>query len=177
MLAYLMAIIGVLSRVVPHPYSLTAVGGSLLYFGARRPMRQFWFPVVLLAASDYYLTSFVYSYPFHLSGYVITWAWYLGACLLGAAMLRKQNGPARVVFASFASSTSFFLLTNFVWSGSPLYPRGAAGLMMSYTAGLPFYARDFAATTLVAGAAFALPALVKMAGEWHHKSNTGATAA
>ncbi|MBV8672218.1 MAG: hypothetical protein JOZ33_02180, partial [Acidobacteriaceae bacterium] len=55
---YLLILLAILSRVVPHPawLNFTAVGGSLLYFGARRPLRQVILPVALLAATDYYLT-------------------------------------------------------------------------------------------------------------------------
>ena len=138
MSAYLLILIAILSRVVPHPawLNFTAVGGSLLYFGARRPLRQAILPVALLAATDYYLTVFAYSYPFHVSAYLITWAWYAGVILLGRALLAKHISAIRVGTAVFIAPTSFFLLTNFAaWIGSPLYPQTLTGLGMSYVPG------------------------------------------
>ena len=164
MLAYLMLLIAALSRVVlvPAHFSFTAVGGSLLYFGARRSKAQIFFPVVLLAAVDFYLTKFVYAFPFHARDYAFTWIWYGAACLIGSALLRQRAGALRIVAAAFASATSFFLISNFmVWAGSLMYPRTAAGLAECFTAGLPFYGRDLIATTVVAGCAFGLEALIK----------------
>ena len=64
--AYLLLIAALLSRVLPHSgwFGFTAVGGSLLYFGARRSWREMLVPVATLAVADYYLTTYVYNYPF-----------------------------------------------------------------------------------------------------------------
>ena len=97
MSAYLLLLLAVVSRVVPHPawLNFTAVGGGLLFFGARRPLWQLIFPVALLAGSDYYLTTFAYGYPFHLASYLVTWFWYAAIVALGAGMLKGQclDGP------------------------------------------------------------------------------------
>ena len=141
MIAYLLILLAILSRVVPHPawFNFTAVGGSLLYFGARRPLRQAILPIALLAATDFYLTVYAYNYPFHISDYLITWAWYAGVILLGRALLGQHLSALRLGTAILAAPTSFFLLTNFAaWIGSPLYPQTLAGLGMSYVAGLAF---------------------------------------
>jgi hypothetical protein len=164
MSAYLLILLAILSRVVPHPgwFNFTAVGGSLLYFGARRPLRQAIIAVALLAATDYYLTVYAYSYPFHVSAYLITWAWYAGVILLGRALLANHASVVRVGTAVLIAPTSFFLITNFAaWIGSPLYPQTFAGLGMSYVAGLPFYRNDLISTALVTGLAFGLPVLAR----------------
>jgi len=164
MFAYLLLLIGALSRVilVPAHFSFTAVGGSLLYFGARRSKAQIIFPVLILAPVDFYLTKFAYGYPFHVRDYVFTWIWYAAACLIGSALLSKRNGALRIVAAALASATSFFLISNFlVWAGSAMYPHTAAGLTACFTVALPWYGRDIIATTVVAGCAFGLEALVK----------------
>jgi len=164
MSAYLLIIAALLSRIIPHPawLNFTAVGGSLLYFGARRPLRQAIIPVALLAATDYYLTVYFYSYPFQISAYLITWAWYAAVIVLGHVLLAKHVSVLRVGTAVLLAPTSFFLITNFAaWIGSPLYPQTFAGLGMSYVAGLPFYRNDLISTALVAGLAFGLPVLAR----------------
>ena len=104
--------------------------------------------MLILAAADYYLTVFAYNYPFHVQDYLVTWAWYLGACWIGYAFLRKRANAGRVVGAALTSSTSFFLASNFaVWAGSLIYPHTAGGLATCYLAGLPFYRNDVLATT------------------------------
>jgi len=165
MSAYLLLILAVLSRVVPHPdwLNFTAVGGSLLFFGARRPLRQAILPVAVFAATDFYLTTFFYRYPFHISDYLLTWAWYAAVVLLGHYLLAKKASALRVGAAVLIAPTSFFLITNFAaWmAATTLYPRSLAGLGMSYAAGLPFYRNDMLSTAAVAALVFGVPALAR----------------
>ena len=44
--------------------NFTAVGGALLYFGARRPWREMLVPLAALMATDYFLTVYSYHYTF-----------------------------------------------------------------------------------------------------------------
>lgn len=183
MFSYFFVLAAVFTRILPHPwFSFTAVGASLLVFGARRSPKLFILPVLALAAADYYLTVFAYNYPFHVQDYLVTWAWYLGACWMGYAILRKRANAGRVVGAALASSTSFFLVSNFaVWAGSLIYPHTAGGLATCYVVGLPFYGNDVLATTLLTSAVFGVPVLARrMADEWQRRnlnSPSGPTAA
>lgn len=173
MSAFLLILAAVASRVVPHTWlNFTAVGGSLLYFGAKRPLRQAVLPVALLAATDYYLTVFVYNYAFHLQGYLLTWAWYAAAIVLGSLLLKDRMSAGRVAGAALLSSTSFFAISNYaVWAGSVQYPHTLAGLAACYTAALPFYRNDVVSTLLVAGLAFGLPVLARsLAAQHRHAS-------
>ena len=43
-----------------------------------------------LIATDYYLTVFVYQYPFHASAYVVTWVWYAASACWAWACCRSQ---------------------------------------------------------------------------------------
>ncbi|MFT4114792.1 DUF6580 family putative transport protein [Silvibacterium sp.] len=171
--AYLLLLLAVVSRVVPHPewLNFTAVGGSLLFFGARRPLRQAWIPVAALAATDYYLTAFFYRYPFHVTDYLLTWAWYAAVIVFAHFPLAKKTSAARVAAGVIVAPTSFFLLTNFAaWLGNPtLYPRSMAGLDMSYIAGLPFYRNDLLSTAAVAGLAFGIPVLARQLAAQHSR--------
>src|SRR5579871_2480223 len=83
--AYLLLVFAILTRVMPHPgwLNFTAVGGALLYFGARRSWREMLVPMVALMATDYGLTVYSYHYSFAWTAYVTTWAWYLAAMALG----------------------------------------------------------------------------------------------
>jgi hypothetical protein len=141
----------------------TAVGGSLLYFGARRPLWQGIIPVAALAASDYYLTTRVYNFPFAVQGYLLTWAWYAAVIVLGAILLSKSTTVTRVASAALLASTSFFIVSNYaVWASAPgLYPHTLAGLTTCYAAALPFYRNDLVSTAIVAGLAFGIPELLK----------------
>jgi len=174
MSAYLVLLLAVLSRILPHAFhatslNFTAVGGSLLFFGskcngegARRSRWQSVIAMLALAATDYYLTVYAYGFPFKVSSYFATWAWYAAICLLGSGLLSKRATALRVAGGVLASATSFFILSNFmVWAGSGMYPATAAGLGSCYVAAIPFYANDLISTAVVASALFGLPALAR----------------
>jgi hypothetical protein len=168
MLAILVLMLAALSRLLPHmihsvAFNFTAVGAGLLFFGSRRPRWQTVLAVAVMALMDVYLTTKVYGYAFHVSAYMVTWAWYAAVCLMGSALLRKVT-VLRVVGGVLASATSFFVLSNFmVWRGSVggvMYPHSVAGLAGCYAAALPFYGNDLISTGAFAAAFFGLPALV-----------------
>ena len=169
--AYLLILVAILSRftVMPHAswLNFTAIGGALLYFGARRSWREMLAPLAALMATDYVLTVFAYHYDFHWQGYIPTWIWYLAAMALGQILLHARTSFVRFAAAVVLGPTSFFLISNFaVWfitvkSPAPMYPRTLAGLGTCYIAGLPFYRNDLLSTTIVAGLAFGIPVLVR----------------
>ena len=162
MIAYIVLLLAALSRLVPHALhgtgmNFTAVGAGLLFFGSRRPRCQAVAAVAVLAASDFYLTRFVYGFPFEVKGYLVTWAWYGAVCVMASGLLRKVT-VLRVAVGVIASATSFFLLSNLVvWLGSGMYPHSASGLAACYVAALPFYANDLISTGALSAVLFGLP--------------------
>jgi hypothetical protein len=161
--AYLLLLIAVLSRLLPHAglWNFTAVGGALLFFGARRSWREMLLPLAALMATDYLLTVFVYHYGFQWQAYMVTWGWYGMAMVLGRILLHARTSAVRVAAGVVLGPTSFFLVSNYVvWTSGWLYPRNLAGLFTCYVAGLPFYRNDLLSTALVAGVAFGVPAFV-----------------
>lgn len=164
---YLVLLFAILSRVLPHAFhatsvNFTAVGGGLLFFGSRRGRWHTLAAVLAMAATDFYLTTYAYGYPFHVRSYLVTWAWYGMVCLIGYGLLSQKRSVLRVGAAVLASATSFFVLSNFmVWVGGGMYPHSAAGLGACYVAAIPFYANDLMSTAVTAGALFGLPVLAK----------------
>lgn len=164
MFAYLLLLLAVLTRVIPHAgwWNFTAVGGALLYFGARRPWREMLIPLAALMATDYYLTAHAYHYSFLWEAYVTTWAWYAMAMALGQILLHARTTFARVTAGALLGPTSFFLVSNYaVWAGSAMYPRTAGGLVACFAAGVPFYRNDLLSTALVCAVAFGAPVLLR----------------
>jgi hypothetical protein len=172
--AYLLLLLAVLSRLAlaatPHPewFNFTAVGGALLYFGARRSWREMIAPLAVLMATDYFLTVYAYHYSFHWQGYVPTWAWYVAAMALGQILLKARTTFVRVTAGALLGPTSFFLLSNYaVWAGGGMYPKTLSGLGACFVAALPFYRNDLISTALVAGVAFGVPVLVRRLNRAH----------
>ncbi len=164
MAAYLLLIFAVLTRLVPHPnwINFTAVGGMLLYFGARRSFREMLAPLAALMATDYILTVFTYHYAFQWQAYVTTWAWYLAVMMFGRALLSSRTTVLRVAAGVILGPTLFFIVSNYaVWVGGTMYPHTALGLRACYIAAIPFYRSDVQSTAIVAALAFGLPVLVR----------------
>ena len=165
MSAYLLLLVAVLSRLLPHAgwWNFTAVGGALLYFGARRPWREMLIPLAALMATDYCLTVYSYHYTFAWQLYAATWAWYGMAMALGLILLRARTTFVRVAAGALLGPTSFFLVSNYaVWASGWMYPHTLRGLGACYAAGLLFYRNDLASTAIVAGLAFGLPVLIRL---------------
>lgn len=167
MVAYLLVLIGVASRYLAVSHvawlNFAAVGGSLIYFGARRPWREMLAPLGIFMLSDFCLTTFTYHYAFRLQSYLITWTWYVAAMALGAILLRKRVTFARGAAGAILGPTSFFLVSNFdVWaSGFNGYPHTLAGLGACYVAAIPFYRNDLVSTSIVLAVALGAPVLVR----------------
>ena len=186
MLAYIVLLLAILSRILPAFHSaawnFTALGGGLLFFGSRlrgtdssrgftrAAALRLASAVAVLAAADYFLTVVVYRYPFLAGAYLVTWLWYAAVCLLGMGLLEKIT-TVRVLVGALATSTSFFLISNFMfWLGGPMspYPHTLAGLEACYVAAIPFYRNDLVSTAIVAGALFGLPVLAARIAESLH---------
>ncbi len=162
--AYLLLVLAILSRVVPHPdwLNFTAVGGALLYFGARRSWREMLAPLAALMATDYFLTVFSYHYAFRWQAYVTTWAWYLAVMALGWILLHARTTFIRVAAGVVLGPTSFFVVSNYaVWAAGGMYPRTLSGLETCFAAAVPFYRNDLLSTAIVAGVAFGIPVLIR----------------
>jgi len=171
--AYLLLLAALLIRpgILPHSgwLQFSAIGGALLYFGAKRAKHLWWemlLPVTAMAAVDYYLTVQVYAYPFVWQAYLVTWAWYVAAIVLGRILLARKVSVLRVVSAVVLGPTSFFLASNYgVWADSHqaggMYAPTFGGLLTCFAAGLPFYERDLISTALVLTLAFGIPATVR----------------
>lgn len=165
MFAYLLILVAVLTRVLPHAgwMNFTAVGGALLYFGARRPWWEMVAPLAVLMCTDFYLTTFSYGYSFQWQEYVTTWAWYAAAIVLGAILLKSRTTWMRVGAGAVLGPTSFFVVSNYaVWAaGGSMYPHSLGGLTACFAAGIPFYRNDLLSTAMVLAVAFGVPALVR----------------
>ena len=167
MFAYVLVLLGVASRYLLLSHvawlNFSAVGGSLIYFGARRSWREMFAPLALLMVSDYALTTFAYHYAFHWQAYVTTWAWYAAAMALGWILLHAKTTFARGASAALLGPTSFFIVSNYsVWaSGFNGYPHTLAGLITCYAAAIPFYRNDLVSTSIVLAVALGAPVLAR----------------
>jgi len=129
----LLIVIGVFSRLAPHPANVTAVGALAVFSGTRYgKTKALGITVGTMLLSDVVL-------GFH----AVMWATYGGFALsvLLANLFLRKHSVARIAGVTLASSVLFYLVTNFaVWfvPGS-MYPGTPAGLLDSYIMALPFF--------------------------------------
>ena len=186
MLPYLFVLLAIAVRFLPfigplnfspHAWGFTPIAASLLFFGAKRPRRQMWIPLVMLAVTDVILTKVVYAYVLSWDHFV-TWAWYAAILLLGTT-LRNNSGAVRVVLTALASSVSFFLISNFAtWAAWPeMYPRSVGGLMAAYVAGIPFFPKAAEGDMFFTVAMFSVPVFMQALARWSDRSGDHIAAA
>jgi len=116
--------LGVLSRVVPHPANVTAVGGLAIFSGARLEFKK----AIVVTLVTMFLSDIILGF------HSVMWATF-------GRFLQKRSSIKQIVTLTFVSSLLFYLITNFaVWAipGS-MYPKTLSGLLQSYIMALPFF--------------------------------------
>lgn len=125
-------------RLVPHPPNFTPIGAMALFSGAYFGRRALAFvaPLGALVLSDFVLGFY--------HGMATVYAATALIVFIGWFALNRIS-PIRVGLAALASSTLFFIITNFgMWLFSGFYPRTLAGLETCYVAAIPFFQNTIA---------------------------------
>jgi len=132
MLTYLFVILGILSRLLPHPPNFSPVAMMALFGGTylgKKPALII--PLGIMVFSDIII-------GFHS---LIWWTWgsFLLISLLGV-WLKKRQGLLAAAGKALFSSVLFFLVTNFgVWLSTDWYPHTLGGLFACFLAAIPFF--------------------------------------
>lgn len=154
-------LVAALSRLLPHLPNFTPIAAMAIFGGVmiRNKKLAFILPLLAMLISDV-LLELVYGQGF----YNTQWSVYFGFAaivLIGRVFGDKLN-VGRISGAALTGSTAFFLITNFgAWIGSPYYPQSFTGLMMSYTAGIPFFGYSLLGDLFYTGLLFGGWALLK----------------
>ncbi len=125
-------LLGVLSRVVPHPWNVTPVMAIALFGGTYLPKRwAILLPLTIVIISDAMI-------GWH-NTILFTWGAFVLTGML-AWWIRQAPSAGRIIGGALTGATLFFLITNLgVWLVGGLYPRTAAGLWQCYVAAIPFF--------------------------------------
>lgn len=138
---FILLIVGLLTRFIPHWPNLTAVGAVAL-LGAAHLKPKWIAPAITLGIL--FLSDLVLGYY---NGFGLVYAAFLIMSFQGLFM--KANSRKSLLIHSVSGSILFFLITNFgVWSGSGLYTKDFIGLLSCYAAGLPFLVNFILGTVL-----------------------------
>lgn len=131
----ILIILGALTRVIPHPPNLTAVGAIGIFAGANGSKKWFWVtPLATMAITDAIIGF--YWWPIMTSVYLS----FVISSLLSFVFLRSKKNVIRIAIITLISSVIFYIITNFaVWAWSPMYAKNWSGLAESYVLALPFF--------------------------------------
>jgi hypothetical protein len=133
MLLIMMTLAAAFSRLAPHPPNMASVTAVALFGGAYFSDKRIAFLVPLAAL---FLSDLILGFYHHMEVVYLSFA--LIVCI-GLWLQRNRSAPT-IAGAALASSTIFFLLTNFgVWAFGSLYPRTLDGLIACYMAAIPFF--------------------------------------
>ncbi len=132
--AYLLILLAVVTRFLPHPANFTAVGAIALFSGIYLPKRWALIaPLTAMFVSDIFIGF--YSAPIMLSVYI-------GFIIMGAIglLIRNHKKISTVLGGTILGSILFYLITNWaVWAFGTMYPHTVSGLFTSYYTALPFF--------------------------------------
>ena len=132
-------LLAAISRMLPHPPNFTPIAAMALFGGACLANKKLAFIIPLLAMfiSDCIYTQYSATAGFHNTMLYVYASFILITCI--EYYMRSNIKTGNVVLASMISSILFFLITNFgVWAASG-FAMGPGGLLITYTAGIPFY--------------------------------------
>lgn len=161
-LSLLLVILGVVFRVAPHPWNFAPVGAIALFAGATFDDRRsaFLVPLATMFIGDLFI-------GLH-SLMPVIYATYALIVVLGMALrewcapLARLRNALAIGGASIASSTIFFVITNFaVWLSGMTYAKTLDGLAACYVAAIPFFDRTLASDLLFSAIFFGAFALAE----------------
>jgi len=154
-LAVLIAL-GVAGRLLPHPPNFTPMAAIALFAGFIFVKRYMSIVAVVAAMllTDYFAFGYLSPDWFASKSMVVVYLALLFPIVF-RGFLQKKLGVMRIAGAALASSTVFFVATNFsVWAFSPMYEKTFAGLVLCYTTAIPFFQNTIAGDMMWSGIVF-----------------------
>jgi len=130
----LLIILGLVSRLLPHPANFAPIGAIALFGALYLPKK--WaliLPIMAMFVSDIFIGF--YSWQIMLCVYT-------SFALMGLIGLwvRKNKQFSTVLGGTLLGSILFFLITNTaVWAFGTMYTHNIPGLMQSYLMAIPFF--------------------------------------
>lgn len=152
--------VAALSRMIPHPMNFAPLGAMAIFGAAYFGNRGLGLLITMITwfLSDLLLNNIVYSTQSGLvlftEGAVFIYGSITLIFFLGKALLKKVF-IGRMLLASLSASVIFFVVSNFgVWMHGMMYPMTTEGLIMCYSAAIPFFKMTVAGDLAYSGVLF-----------------------
>ena len=132
--AFILIILGIAARFLPHPANFAPIGAIAIFSGLYLPKK---WAIVLPLAAMFFSDIFIgfYSWSIMLSVY----GGFIIMTLIGL-VVRKHKKLSTILGGTILGSVIFYLITNgAVWAFGSLYTHNLAGLLQSYIMAIPFF--------------------------------------
>ncbi len=128
-------VIGIASRLIPHPANMTPMI-SLSLIAATQLRKSFSLITIffVMVISDFLLSQFL--------GFISSWSLFTYSGFLAIALIasfQKWTSGSSLILAALVGTLGFWIWTNFgVWLISDMYSHTSTGFIACYVAALPF---------------------------------------
>ncbi|MFM2206791.1 MAG: hypothetical protein RL213_766 [Bacteroidota bacterium] len=148
-IAGLLVLLAAYTRLISHPFNMTAIGALALFSGARMGNRylSYLVPVSALLVSDLIIGLHPTMFP--------VYACFLLTVAVGRRLSAETNA-LKIAASSVFCSTVFYLVTNLPFFYPGMYSFDLQGALQSYTAALPFYRNQLLGDLFYTGLLFGL---------------------
>ncbi|MBI1769657.1 MAG: hypothetical protein HYR67_14915 [Bacteroidetes bacterium] len=150
-----MIVAAAVARLIPHPPNFTPMIALALFGGTYFTDKRdaYLVPLAAMIFSDIGL-AFLKGYALFTPMSLIIYGCFALITALGF-LLHHHPKLVNIVIASVASSTIFFIISNFaVWAGGNLYQMNTWGLVECYIAAIPFFKNMLLSSLLYSGILF-----------------------
>jgi len=148
--------LGVAGRLLPHLPNFTPMAAIALFAGFIF-VKRYMAVVAVVAAmllTDYFAFGYLSPDWFASKSMMVVYLALLFPIVF-RGFLQKKLGILRIAGAALASSTVFFVATNFaVWAFSPMYEKTFTGIVLCYTMAIPFFQNTIAGDMMWSGIIF-----------------------
>ncbi len=136
--AFLLILLGITSRLLPHPANFTPIAAIALFSGLYLPKKfAVIIPLLALIASDFILGSYMWQVM------IAVYSSFMVTAFIGLT-IKHNKKLSTVVGGTLFSSILFFITTNWaVWAFGTMYAHTTNGLIQSYLMALPFFKNSF----------------------------------
>lgn len=126
-------LLAAISRILPHPFNFTPIAAMALFGGASFTNKKLAFavPLLAMAMSDLLLGGWHNTILYVYASFILI------TCI--GMYIRNNVRTSTIILSSLISSLLFFFITNSaVWIEGGMQ-NGITGLILTLTAGIPFY--------------------------------------
>lgn len=154
-LSLFLVLLGVLCRVVPHPWNFAPVGAIALFAGATFQSRRaaFAVPLIAMLLGDVFM-ELLTGDGLHVLMPVV-YGTYALITALGILIRDRRDSIPVIGAGATVGAILFFITTNFaVWATGSTYSETLEGLVACYVAAIPYFGRTLASDLIFSALLF-----------------------